>query len=84
MHAKMTRDRKKLFISSVEKTIADLEKQNKKMKDILTKQVLRNATCVSPDFSPVKKDAKDVPTLGMDHQSPSKKVKSDHNASPPQ
>lgn len=84
MHAKMTRDRKKLFISSVEKTITDLEKQNKKMKDILTKQALRNATCVSPDFAPLNKDAKDVPTLGMNHPSPSKKVKSDHNASPPQ
>ena len=38
MHAKMTRDRKKLFISSVEKTIADLEKDNQRMRDILSKQ----------------------------------------------
>ena len=38
MHAKMTRDRKKLFISSVEKTIADLEKENQRMRDILSKQ----------------------------------------------
>lgn len=38
MHAKMTRDRKKNFISTIEKTIADLEKDNKRMRETLEKQ----------------------------------------------
>lgn len=60
MHAKMTRDRKKLFISSVEKTIADLEKENQRMRDILSKQatlysksstkVVRVAVSPEPQF----------------------------------
>jgi hypothetical protein len=37
MHAKMTRDRKKCFISTIEKTIQDLEKNNKRMEEFLTK-----------------------------------------------
>lgn len=62
MHAKMTRDRKKLFISSVEKTIADLEKDNQRMRDILSKQatlyskspkVVRVAVSPEPQFSVV-------------------------------
>lgn len=51
MHAKMTRDRKKLFISSVEKTIAELEQNNKRMRSILAKQAVDHAkvavTCTS-------------------------------------
>jgi len=39
MHAKMTRDRKKNFISCVEKTIAQLEKDNQKMRETLKLQV---------------------------------------------
>jgi hypothetical protein len=35
MHAKMTRDRKKSFISAVEKTILSLENENKRMRDVL-------------------------------------------------
>lgn len=38
MHAKMTRDRKKNFISTIEKTIADLERDNKRMRETLEKQ----------------------------------------------
>ena len=38
MHAKMTRDRKKNFISTIEKTIADLERDNKRMRMTLEKQ----------------------------------------------
>lgn len=37
----MTRDRKKLFISSVEKTISELEQNNNKMRDILAKQAIQ-------------------------------------------
>jgi len=40
MHAKMTRDRKKCFISSVEKTIAQLEDDNRRMKE----QLLRHSS----------------------------------------
>lgn len=38
MHAKMTRDRKKNFISTIEKTISDLERDNKRMRNTLEKQ----------------------------------------------
>ena len=37
MHAKMTRDRKKCFIATIEKTIEDLENENKRMRDMLSK-----------------------------------------------
>ena len=36
MHAKMTRDRKKSFIATIEKTIADLKNTNQHMKNLLT------------------------------------------------
>lgn len=39
MHAKMTRDRKKNFISCVERTIAQLEQENQKMRETLKMQV---------------------------------------------
>lgn len=39
MHAKMTRDRKKSFISTVEQTIHDLESTNQRMKAVLTEVV---------------------------------------------
>lgn len=59
MHAKMTRDRKKLFINSVEKTIAELEQNNKRMRAILAKQAVQHANdatpmkSVTPEPSPV-------------------------------
>jgi hypothetical protein len=37
MHAKMTRDRKKCFIATIEKTIHELETDVKRMRDILYK-----------------------------------------------
>jgi len=49
MHAKMTRDRKKLFISSVEKTINELELKNKCMRDILAKQALQHSGVASTE-----------------------------------
>lgn len=68
MHAKMTRDRKKLFINSVEKTIAELEQNNKRMREILAKQAVQYAgaadsaeksidrtTSVTPESSPLHK-----------------------------
>jgi len=39
MHAKMTRDRKKNFIATVEKTIEDLEAANSRMKSALARAV---------------------------------------------
>jgi hypothetical protein len=62
MHAKMTRDRKKLFISSVEKTIAELEQKNKRMRDILAKQAVQysqisaamgGSKSITPEQSPM-------------------------------
>lgn len=37
MHAKMTRDRKKSFISTIESTVEELESDIHRMKDILAK-----------------------------------------------
>ena len=37
MHAKMTRDRKKNFIATIEMTIEELERDNQKMRDVLKK-----------------------------------------------
>mmetsp|Transcript_14746 Transcript_14746/g.21063 ORF Transcript_14746/g.21063 Transcript_14746/m.21063 type:complete len:299 (+) Transcript_14746:45-941(+) len=53
MHAKMTRDRKKIFINNVEKTISDLEKENKCMREILARQVNLHSTNVTPQVSPM-------------------------------
>ena len=39
MHAKMTRDRKKNFISTIEKTIDDLASSNARMKEVLARVV---------------------------------------------
>lgn len=36
MHAKMTRDRKKNFIATIEQTIADLEEENARMRNLLS------------------------------------------------
>ncbi len=63
MHAKMTRDRKKLFITSVEKTISDLEEHNKLMRDILAKQALRHSACVTPDLGPMKSNPDAIPAM---------------------
>ena len=37
MHAKMTRDRKKNFIATIEKTIEELERDCQRMRDVLSK-----------------------------------------------
>ena len=66
MHAKMTRDRKKLFISSVENTIADLEDNNKCMRDILAKQALRHSEWVTPDLAPVSGNPDSIPPISVE------------------
>ena len=72
MHAKMTRDRKKLFISNVEKTIADLEENNKRMRDILAKQALRHSNQVTPDLKPVDSNPDAVPPMSPEAHAPQK------------
>lgn len=53
MHAKMTRDRKKSFISSVQETIVRLERDNKRMRDVLTKVAdMTGSESVTPVDSP--------------------------------
>ncbi|CAJ1955281.1 unnamed protein product [Cylindrotheca closterium] len=55
MHAKMTRDRKKNFISSIEKTIEKLESRNGRMKKILQEFIqlrLEPSAGVTPMSSP--------------------------------
>lgn len=39
MHAKMTRDRKKSFISTVEQTIEELESTNERMRAVMTEVI---------------------------------------------
>lgn len=48
MHAKMTRDRKKSFIATIEKTIQDLENTNQRMKNLLTEVTQTHFKCSSP------------------------------------
>lgn len=49
----MTRDRKKNFISSVEKTITHLEGENKRMRDVLAKVAdIVGSESVTPVTSP--------------------------------
>lgn len=53
MHAKMTRDRKKCFIATIEKTIEDLQNENKRLKDMLTKlSAAKYSQLVTPMSSP--------------------------------
>jgi hypothetical protein len=55
MHAKMTRDRKKCFISTVEKTILSLENENKRMRHVLaTVASMGGAEEHTPKASPPK------------------------------
>lgn len=65
MHAKMTRDRKKVFISSVEKTITELETENRRMREILAKQAMMhssNRTSVTPEPSPILQSQPGIPS----------------------
>lgn len=58
MHAKMTRDRKKCFIKTIEKTIEELERGNQQLRDILSKvSVDKYSQMVTPITSPALKAA---------------------------
>lgn len=77
MHAKMTRDRKKNFIATIEKTIEELESNNKRMKGILarvvnthfhnpptsTTQEPHRFSPVTPECTSVKASLESVPPL---------------------
>ena len=53
MHAKMTRDRKKCFIATIEKTIEDLENENNRMRSLLSKlSASKFSQLVTPVHSP--------------------------------
>jgi hypothetical protein len=66
MHAKMTRDRKKLYINKIEKTISDLEEKNMHMRSVLVKQAKRHAFCVSPEISPIQRNVDSIPSITKD------------------
>ena len=59
MHAKMTRDRKKSFISTVEQTIEELESTNERMRAVLTEVIQTHFKSanglpgVTPNSSPI-------------------------------
>lgn len=56
MHAKMTRDRKKNFIATIEKTIEELERDCQRMRDVLNKVGAHDeaaAATVTPTAAPV-------------------------------
>ena len=59
----MKKKKKKRFIPSVEKTIADLEEHNKKMREILAKQALRHSSCVTPDLGPMEANPDFIPSM---------------------
>jgi len=79
MHAKMTRDRKKNFIATIEKTIDELETNNARMKEVLASVVRthfqlgdivtvssasKNVTYpVTPESSSVVAPSEDIPPL---------------------
>jgi hypothetical protein len=68
MHAKMTRDRKKCFIATIEKTIDELESDVKRMRDILKQVSSAKFTFthqVTPMGSP-ELSAKEGPSLPDD------------------
>jgi hypothetical protein len=54
MHAKMTRDRKKNFIATIEKTIGDLESNNARMKEVLSRVVQTHFKGADSVSTPVK------------------------------
>jgi hypothetical protein len=66
MHAKMTRDRKKSFISTIEKSIEDLNSNNQRMKNALTDVIqthFKSSTPVpgvTPVSSPVMRPRENV------------------------
>lgn len=49
MHAKMTRDRKKLFVASIEQAINKLESDNRKMRDVLSKHSKLASYCAEKE-----------------------------------
>eukprot|EP00560_Eucampia_antarctica_P007885 CAMPEP_0197825984 /NCGR_PEP_ID=MMETSP1437-20131217/3005_1 /TAXON_ID=49252 ORGANISM="Eucampia antarctica, Strain CCMP1452" /NCGR_SAMPLE_ID=MMETSP1437 /ASSEMBLY_ACC=CAM_ASM_001096 /LENGTH=314 /DNA_ID=CAMNT_0043426219 /DNA_START=50 /DNA_END=994 /DNA_ORIENTATION=- len=80
MHAKMTRDRKRNFVSTVNRSISDLELENKQIKEILKRQAqdhlsLKNyivsSSTVDPVSAPgVKRDSQHQSLLLHTHQGP--------------
>lgn len=85
MHAKMTRDRKKNFISTIEKTIEKLESTNKKMKHVLTSVIqthfkshtpVPGVTTVSPPLESRSSSPENVvPHLSLEGVFPSPPIK---------
>lgn len=60
MHAKMTRDRKKCFIATIEKTIDELEKENDRMRSLLSKlSAAKFSQLVTPITSPMLSSSDD-------------------------
>jgi hypothetical protein len=53
MHAKMTRDRKKNFIATIEKTIEELERDCQKMRDVLNKVGAHQQALQGPPVVPL-------------------------------
>jgi hypothetical protein len=76
MHAKMTRDRKKSFISTIETTIEELESNNQRMKRALSEVIqthFKSSTTIlgvtpmsSPETSAVISSQDDVPPLQIE------------------
>lgn len=58
MHAKKTRDRRKMYVSTAERTISELESENKKMREILAKQAKQHAmeTSANPPVIPIEEE----------------------------
>ena len=70
MHAKMTRDRKKGFISAIERTIEELETDNKRMRDALAKVADSVTPLSSPLLSPAPSSVSPTPDLQDELGSP--------------
>jgi len=81
MHAKMTRDRKKNFISTIEKTIQELESSNQRMKAVLadviqthfkssSQSVAGVTPTTSPAIVPKSSSSSSVPALTQEAATP--------------
>lgn len=90
MHAKMTRDRKKSFINTIEKTIEELESTNQQMKNALfeviqthfpksnTTSILGSTPVSSPESGSVASSEEEIPALEMEKTGPRPVKKARH------
>ena len=61
MHAKLTRNRRKMFMAEIKQTIDTLEAQNTEMRERVTRATKRGQEIASPDFASLKRPRPNSP-----------------------